>query len=329
MTLNPFIKKMERSDSLTLGTLNFYFFAKPENNIISVYRTWRSAVNYNLKQLDDQAIEAFSPNEKIGMVASVNPDGLPHITLITSLRASGPKQITLGEFCKGASKTYIQKNPKIAFLVLTMDRRMWRGHACWTHLRTEGPEYQSYNDLPMFRYNAYFGINTVHYLDLLDARGPDSLPLLTIVLSALMTKITKGGKQTGNSEPILTPFGENLFNALDALKFIAYMKDDGFPEIVPLLQCQAADSRRLVFSTMAYKDELYRIPKGKPVAVFGLTMKMEDVLIRGTFNGFSSQWGIQTGTVDINWVYNSMPPAHGQIYPAVPLKPVTDWADFG
>jgi hypothetical protein len=286
-------------------------------------------VDYNLKQMDEQAIEAFSPNEKIGMVASINPEGLPHITLITSLRAAGAKQITLGEFCKGSGKTNIQKNPNIAFLVLTMDRRMWRGHARWTHLRTEGPEYQAYNDLPMFRYNAYFGINTVHYLDLLDARGPDGLPLVSIILSALMTKVAKAATKTGNPDRILTPFGENLFNALDALKFIAYIKNDGLPEIVPVLQCQAADSRRLVFSTMAYGAELQKIPAGKKVALFGLTMKMEDVLIRGAFNGVSRKFGIPTATVDIDWVYNSMPPAHGQIYPPVALAPVTEWPDFG
>lgn len=286
-------------------------------------------MEYNLKELDDKAIEAFSPNEKIGMVASINPEGLPHITLITSLRAAGAKQITLGEFCKGSGKVNIQKNPKIAFLVLTMDRRMWRGHARWTHLRTEGPEYQSYNDLPMFRYNAYFGINTVHYLDLLDVRGPDGLPLIRIILSALMTKIAKSVSKTGNADRILTPFAENLFNALDALKFIAYIKKDGFPEIVPVLQCQAADSRRLAFSAMAYGRELRRIPAGQKVAVFGLTMQMEDVLIRGTFNGVSRKLGVQTATVDIDWVYNSMPPAHGQIYPPVELTPVTEWADFG
>ena len=39
-------------------------------------------------------IAAFEPAEKIGIVACTNPDGLPHITLITSLRANGPDQIT-------------------------------------------------------------------------------------------------------------------------------------------------------------------------------------------------------------------------------------------
>ncbi len=284
---------------------------------------------YNLKEFDEQTIAAFAPAGKIGLVASVNPDGLPHITLITSIGAAGPKQVILGEFCKGNSKSHIQKNPKIGFLVMSMDRKMWRGHAKWTHLRQEGPEYETYNDLPMFRYNAYLGINTVHYLDLIDAQGPDRLPLPKIILSALVTKIAKGGAATGNNDRILNVFGEDLFNRLDVLKFIAYIRDDGYPELVPILQCQAADSRRLAFSTMAYGDELKKIEPGKMVAIFGLTMKMEDVMVRGTFKGTRRLRGIQTGTVDIDWVYNSMPPAHGQIYPPVPLKPVTEWSDFG
>jgi len=283
---------------------------------------------YDLKKFDEQTIEAFAPAEKIGLVASVTPEGLPHITLITSIAAAGPKQVILGEFCKGSSKSQIQENPKIGFLVMTMDRKMWRGHAKWTYLRQEGPEYEKYNDLPMFRYNAYFGINTVHYLDLIDLRGPDGLPLPKIILSALMTKIAKGGVATESTDRILTTFGEDLFNRLDALKFIAYIREDGYPEIVPLLQCQAAGSRRLAFSTMAYGEELKKIPPGQTVSVFGLTMKMEDVMVRGTFSRGARSRGIQTGTVDIKWVYNSMPPCHGQIYPPVALEPVTEWSDF-
>ncbi|MFZ2807523.1 MAG: hypothetical protein WA081_07720 [Desulfosalsimonadaceae bacterium] len=285
-------------------------------------------MNYDLKEFDEQTIQAFRPAEKIGLVASINPEGLPHLTLITSIGAAGPRQVTLGEFCKGSSKSHIQKNPGIGFLVMTLDRRMYRGHARWTHLRQEGPEYEAYNNLPMFRYNAYFGINTVHYLDLMDLRGPDPLPLPKIILSSLMTKAAKGGVASGASERILTPFGEELFNRLDALKFIAYLREDGYPEIIPLLQCQAADSRRLAFSTMAYGDELAAIPENQTVAVFGMTMKMEDVMVRGIFRRAGRSRGVSTGTVDIDWVYNSMPPCHGQIYPPVKLEPVTEFTDF-
>ena len=283
---------------------------------------------YPAATLDETAIQAFSPAEKIGLVASVSPERRPHISLITSIRAAGPGQITLGEFCKGTSKANIQQHPETAFCVMTMDRRMWRGHARWRHLRNEGPEYQAYNDLPMFRYNAYFGIHTVHYLDLVDARGPEKLPLGRILASAVLSRAAAGGTKTAERRQVLTPFGRALFNRMDALKFLAYIRDDGFPEIIPLLQCRAAGSSRLVFSPLAYGAELREVPAGTEVAVFGLTLQMESVLTRGAFTGFSRSRTIRVGAVDIDWVYNSMPPAHGRIYPPAPLEPVTRWADF-
>jgi len=272
-----------------------------------------------------QDMQAFAPAEKIGLVACVNPAGLPHISLITSIMAPRPNQLTLGQFCKGLSKQYIQQNPQIAFLIMTMDKKMWRGRAKWTHLKQDGPEYERYNAIPMFRYNTYFGINTVHYLDLLETSGSQELPMPKIILSAVLTKLAKAGAATEIHEPILKPFAENLFNQLDSLKFMAYVGPDGFPVIVPVIQCQAADSRRLAFSPIAFKDELLHIAKETPVAVFCLTMKMEDVLIRGTFRGYQRAMGLKLGTIDIEWVYNSMPPAHGQIYPEVALKPIVDF----
>ncbi len=66
-------------------------------------------------------------------------------------------------------------------------------------------------------------------------------------------------------------------------------------------------------------------PGGSTVSVFGLTFDMEDVLVRGVFNGYSRYRGVRLGTVDIDWVYNPMPPKQGQVYPAVELRPVTEF----
>jgi len=273
----------------------------------------------------EQDMKSFEPAEKIGLVACVNPEGLPHISLITSIMALKPDQITLGQFCKGLSKQYIQENPHIAFLIMTMEKKMWRGRAEWTHLKKEGPEYERYNEIPMFRYNTYFGINTVHYLDLIETSGAMDLPMPKIILSALLTRLAKGMVKTKMADRILKPFAEDLFNQMGSLKFVAYVGPDGFPMLVPVIQCQAADSRRLVFYPMAFQDELLPIPRDTTVAVFGLTMKMEDVLVRGTFRGFRRIMGLRFGTIDIKWVYNSMPPAHGQIYPEVALEPIIDF----
>ena len=269
---------------------------------------------------DTEATQAFEPEAKVGLLATVNPAGLPHITLITALQAKSPEQMMWGQFTEGRSKAHVRSNPKTGFLILTMDRRLWRGKAVWTHAVNEGADYAMFNSKPMFRYNAYFGIHTVHYMDLVETYGRENLPLGAIVASSLMTTLAKPFLRTHARERILKPWAQALFGGMATLKFLAYVGQDGFPVIIPLLQCQAADSRRLVFATPAYRSELSAIPDGIPAAVFGLSMQMEDCLVRGTYHARKGLLGL--GSVDIEWVYNSMPPAPGQIYPALDLKPV-------
>jgi hypothetical protein len=274
------------------------------------------------KHFSESDMKAFAPAEKVGIIATVTPEGLPHISLLTSVMAPAPSQLTIGEFCKGMSKIYMRQNPKIGFAILTLDKKIWRGKALWTHSKTEGPEYEAYNQQPMFRYNTYFGINTVHYLDLEETSTGAALPLLSIAASAVLTRMAKGGAAKNNPQGALTHFGKDLFNRLDSLKFLSYIGDDGHPVVIPVIQCQASDDSRLAFHPGAFSSDLNRLKPGTPTAVFGLTMQMEDVLVRGTFNGYARRRGIRLGTLDIEWVYNSMPPNHGQIYPPVPLTAV-------
>ncbi len=269
-------------------------------------------------------ITALVPNEKVALVATVNPDGLPHVSLLTSLQAIGPRQMVMGEFSRGLSKEFMQKNNNVGFLIMTLDRRLCRGTARWTHLMKEGPEYQMMNEKPMFRYNTYFGVNTVHYFDLVETSVRDGLPMGTIGLAALKTSLARGGARRKISQ-ILKPFALSIVDRIDSLKFLSFIDSGGFPRLIPLIQCRAADSGRLAFSMAPYSDELAAIPKGSTVAVFAMTMKMEDILMRGVYNGTRRYRGIRLGTVDITWAYNSMPPVHGQIYPETELKPVTSF----
>jgi hypothetical protein len=274
---------------------------------------------------NESEINAFSKAEKVGIAATINPEGLPHITLITSIQAVAQDKMTLGEFCKGESKMYIQKNPKIGFLIMTLSKELSRGKALWTNLKKEGPEYEMYNNQPMFRYNTYFGINTVHYLDLVETTNLEGLPMSKIIKGALLTGFAKGGSRSGVKEKILTHFAETLFNKLDSLKFISYIGKDGFPVIFPVIQSQASDSRTIVFAPSAFQEDIASIPDGSDVAVFCLSLTMEDVLIRGTYHAPRRIRGVKLAAVDIKWVYNSMPPNHRQIYPEVPLTAVENF----
>jgi len=154
----------------------------------------------------------------------------------------------------------------------------------------------------------------------------EALPLWRIVLGSILTKFAKpAAKQKKGAGRILKPWAEGLFNRLNAIKLLAVIGHDGFPAIIPLIQCQAADSTRLVFSSLAYEEELRALRKNSHLAVFGLTLDMEDVLARGVFTGFAKHRGVTLGCVDINWVYNPMPPKPGQIFPARELEAVTNF----
>jgi len=277
------------------------------------------------RKFSKEDIKAFEPENKIGLIATVNNEGLPHITLISTILAKGGSILMWGQFSQGQSKINVRNNPKTGFLIMTMDRQLWRGKAKWQRCLKEGEDYEKFNKLPMWRYNSYMGIHTIHYMDLVETTVKSPLPLSKIILSSVLTKISKNGASSKYDKRVMNFWTESLFNRLDSLKFLSFIGTDGYPIIIPLLQCQASDSTRIVFNPGAYRDELINLKEDSDMAVFGLTLDMEDVLVRGRFSGFNRYRGIKLGAIDISRVYNSMPPKAGWIYPEMEIKKVENF----
>jgi len=279
-------------------------------------------MNQSLTAFSPEDIQSSQPAMKIGLLATVNPAGLPHVTLISSLMACAPRQMAFGQFTEGFSKQHILNNPKTGFLIMSMDKNLWRGKATFTHSTRAGSEYDYFNNVPMFRYNAYFGIHTVYYLDLLSQSGKQPLPMNRIVFAAIQTLMARTLGRKPGKEQVINPWTRQFLNKLDNLKFIAWVGLDGYPVIIPAIQVQCLDGQHILFSTSVYTDELKTIPTGADVGIFSMALTMEDVLLRGKYLGISRLAGIKAGVVKVDWVYNPMPPVPGQIYPPVMLQPV-------
>ncbi len=281
---------------------------------------------YPYDHFTEEDIQALSPAMKVGLLATVNPQGLPHVTLISTLMAASAKQVVWGQFTEGLSKQHVCLNPKTGFLIMTLDRRMWRGIAEYAYALRQGKEYDYYNNIPMFRYNAYFGVHTVHYMDLIAQSGPQPLAMNAIILAALKTMLARLWPGSPPAEKkALNPWTRTFFNKLDNLKFLAYVGEDGYPRLLPLIQAQALNEETLIFAVSAYRRELATIPVGSTVAVFAMALSMEDVLVRGVYQGVRRMGGVACGWVGVDWVYNSMPPTPMQIYPPLPLEAVTEF----
>jgi hypothetical protein len=239
--------------------------------------------------------------------------------------ACGPQLLSFGQFTEGYSKKHILTNPKTGFLIMSLDKNVWRGKAAYTHFARDGKEYDYYNNIPMFRYNAYFGIHTVYYLNLVAHMGKASLPMNKIIIAAMQTMMARKLGHKTDEQQVLNPWTRNFLNKIDNLKFISYVGVDGYPVIIPAIQAQSLDSQHILFSPSVNTEELKIIPAGTSMAVFGMALTMEDVLIRGSYLGIQRIGGFKSGRLKVEWVYNPMPPVMGQIYPPLTLQAVKEF----
>ncbi len=278
------------------------------------------------KRFNTFDIETMAPLEKIGILATRNLEGQPHITFINSLMAMDETTMTMGQFVRGNSKYHIQENPEAAFFILSpQTRKTWAGKIVWTGKKDQGPELETYKEMPMQRYNSYFPIHRVHYFDLKETTPAKQLPVFKIAVSALMTKVVGAAVPKNKGDRVLNLYGKKLLASLMTLKFLSFTGKDGFPVLIPFVPCMTSDSKRLVFPANALKDFQDQIKTNMDIAVFSLMTSLESVLARGKFIGFKRILGVKTAMIDLNWVYNSMPPNAGQIYPEKSLQPVTSF----
>lgn len=275
------------------------------------------------KRMSDEEIEAFAQTSKIGIVATVDPRDSVHITLLTSILARNESELLIGEFSRGASKEHMKINQKIGFFIMSISRKFWRGKASWHERKTQGEEYDAFSSTPLF--NGMLRVSAVHYLGLEEISGPEYLPMVKIFLAYLITAFHRRLIPGKKKEEVLRPFIVQMINRLSSLSFLSYIDADGFPRIIPVAQCQAFDSSTLIFSHVAYRSELAKIQDGTDVAVFTMNPSMESVLVRGVFTGAKRKGIFGMCRVDIDWVYNSMLPVHGQVYPRVPYEAVTNF----
>ncbi|HSV85188.1 MAG TPA: hypothetical protein VLH85_01340 [Levilinea sp.] len=277
-------------------------------------------MNYDFFSEDE--LKTMAAPLKIGILATVNPSGQPHLSLISSIQACAPRQMVWGQFTEGLCKQFIREYPKTGFLIMSLEKEMWRGKATFTHSATSGREYDLYNQIPMFRYNAYFGIHTVYYMDLVHHSGRQALQMNAVVRAAVETRAARAFCSKHSAQPAMNTWTQGLFNQIDNLKFLAYVGGDGYPVVIPTIQAQPVGAGRMLFSTSAYRQDLEKVPPGASVAIFGMSLKMQDVLVRGTYRGARRLGLFSCGMLDVDWVYNSMPPTPKQIYPQMPLTPV-------
>jgi hypothetical protein len=263
-------------------------------------------------QMNDETMKAFEGSVKIGLVAVTDEEGFPHISVLSTLQGKDPSTMMFGKFVEGSSKDFLIRRPKAGFLIMNPQKEFWYGSMEQDHVRKEGEDFVMYNNQPLYRYNTYFGINTVYYLKLREISDKNTLPMGEIIKNALLVLLTKNRIGKMGKKTVLKPWAAGFTAKLDTLKFLSFVGRDGYPKVVPIIQGQSAQSNRIVFRNVPYGELLEELQPGQKVGILAFAMTMEDILVKGAFSGFDRHG---FASVAIEQVYNCMPPVHKQIYP--------------
>ncbi len=256
-------------------------------------------------RIDDSAVTMMDCDSKVGVLATEDESGYPHLSFISSIQALDNHALTFGQFSAGLSKRFIMDRPRVGFLVLSADKRYLSGTATYTHSANTGREFDLYNNKPLFRYNSYMGFYRVFYLNLERISAIQPLPMGAIVLGAILSRI-KALFLRKSDRKALPLVGQQLFSQLDSLKFLCYYDEKGEVRLFPVVQATSAGADRIVLSRVPFGRELRQIPDGAKASILCLNLKMESVLVKGRYT---------KGVLEIERVYNSMPPKMEYVYP--------------
>ncbi|MBR1747404.1 MAG: hypothetical protein IJ735_04255 [Clostridia bacterium] len=264
-----------------------------------------------MNKIGEEEYKIFEKSEKLGVVGTIDDQGDPHLSLLTTIMAKGESEMVIGQFTEGLSKRFMTVRPKCGFVIMGLDMNFWTGKMDWKDVKTEGEEFVKYNNMQMWRFNTYFGIGKVHYFDLAEISDRRKLDIPKIAVNEIRSILCKPFLKYKSKEKILRPYAVDLFNGLGNPKFLSYIDEAGYPVVVPCVQAQEVGTDTVVFTAAPYKQDFAGLKEGARVAIMAISLRMESVMINGTFSGFKG--GV--GRVKIDRVYNSIPPVSRYIYP--------------
>ena len=261
----------------------------------------------------------FASPYKVALIATHDEEKDVHNTHLSSLMNRGDDEMVVGEIVKGLSKQFFHERPRAGFLIMNLAREFWTGTMDFSDKKTEGPEYITFNEMTLFRFNTYFGVHTVHYAELREISEKRKLNMAGIAAN-MVRVILASALFKGREVPVFNPWTRRHTAKAGTLLFLGFSGDDGYPRLLPVIQGKSVSRSRILLTPAPYKKLAEGLKDGDRASLFAASLDMEAVLLKGTYRRLPG--GL--GAVDVDRDYNCMPPVPRYLYPETPWVAVTE-----
>lgn len=261
--------------------------------------------------LPPHAMAIYEQGEVAKFLATVSREGIPNVVLILSQVPVAPGKVAFGEFMMVKTLANLESNPRVASIALTEKLEM-AGFKGEVEYWAESGEYvDKINDIELFRYNAYGGINNIAVLDLLEILPlPEKISLLKAGREFLSMRAA--GRPAGGNGALVPEAITSKFNGIMSIKVLAFAGEDGFPEVRPIFGVRMSAGGEMKFKISSYNKRLGEIKPGAPVAMNVLTMDLLSYQLKGVLKRFEKRAGVEMGVVQVDSAFSCIPPLIGE-----------------
>jgi hypothetical protein len=260
--------------------------------------------------LPNDLVTALHGDRVPKFLATLDAQGKPNVVVITSIDALDERTLFFGEFLIWKTRENLGVEPRVAVAVVTEDLALWTLRGRFREFQDRGPLLERLNQKEMFRYNAYLRISRAGVIDVEAVTGTWKLSKLRVAAELLPLKAASllAGAWPGRALPgrVVEKFART-----QAVKFLAFRGEDGYPEIVPAFSLVPTRSATMLFGTGLFAAQMRRIPKGARVAASVLTFDAISYQVKGVYAGQT----LGVGRLKVDEVYSASPPLAGERIP--------------
>jgi hypothetical protein len=236
-------------------------------------------------------------------LATRSAQGIPNVVPCISLQPADdlPDTLFFGNFLLRKSIRNLEQDSRVGTLVVTPELRGWMLQGDFVEFQRTGPFVERQMSGPLLRYNAYTGIRNAGILKVRSIQGEFVITKLQVARDYALTRLAtlRGPAAGGTTMPLPV---RREFGKMAAVKVLAWVGEDGYPVVAPVLSLQPAGKSTLV----CRRGQLPMPPEGASVASNVLTLEAISYQAKG-------EWSLSgnIGAVKVGEVYAGGPPYPG------------------
>lgn len=240
-------------------------------------------------------------------LATRNAMGTPNVVPVISILPADDQPDTLffGNFLLRKSIQNLKEDTRVGILVITPSLRGWMLKGDFLEFQRVGAYVDRQMSGSLLRYNAYTGIRNAGIMRVRSIEGEFAISKMQVARDFVLARFAALGWPRRHDPGTTMPLAvRREFARMVAVKVLAWVRDDGYPTIVPALSMQPAGERTLL--CWKTNPTLPQPPADAQVATNILTFEAISYQAKG-------QWMARgnAGAIKVAEVYAGGPPIPG------------------